>query len=39
MNFGLLDQQWPTWGFWVLGDPDCGNEGLQAILNISENLI
>lgn len=35
MNFGLLDQQSPTWGFRVLGDCD----GLQAILNISENLM
>lgn len=39
MNFGLLDQQLPTWGPWVLGGHSGSNRGLQAILNISENLI
>lgn len=39
MNFGLLDQQLPIWGPWVLGDHDGSNGGPQAILNISENLI
>lgn len=39
MNFGLLDQQLPTWDSGVLGEHDGSNGGLQVLLNISENLI
>lgn len=39
MKFGLLGHQLPTQGPWHYGDHDGSNVGVQAILNISENLI